>query len=170
MTTSLRPMSVADGDGVLGIYAEGIATGHATFQDHVPSWAEWDASHLADCRLVAEMSGAIVGFAALAAVSARPVYRGVAEVSVYVAVGARGNGIGRKLLVALIEQSEASGFWTLQAGIFSENRASLELHRACGFRDVGYRQRLGRMSHGPLAGQWRDIVLLERRSAVAGIS
>ena len=170
MTTSLRPMNIADADDVLGVYGEGIATGHATFQAHVPSWAEWNASHLGDCRLVAETNGAIVGFAALAAVSARPVYRGVAEVSVYVCAAARGHGIGRKLLVALIGQSEVCGLWTLQAGIFPENLASLELHRSCGFRDVGRRQRLGRMSHGPLAGQWRDIVLVERRSAVVGIS
>ncbi len=170
MTNSLRPMNVMDGDDVLSVYAEGIATGHATFQEHVPSWAQWDAKHLTDCRLVAEIDGATVGFAALAAVSARPVYRGVAEVSIYVAAAARGHGIGRKLLVALIEQSEACGLWTLQAGIFPENLASLALHRSCGFRDVGRRQRLGCMSHGAMAGQWRDIVLLERRSAIAGIT
>ncbi len=170
MTTLLRPMSVADAQGVLAVYAEGIASGLATFQDHAPSWSDWDAKHLAACRLVAEIEGAIVGFAALSAVSARPVYRGVAEVSIYVAARAHGQGVGRKLLAALIEHSERCGLWTLQAGIFPENVASLKLHRACGFRDVGRRERLGRMSHGPLAGQWLDVILLERRSAVAGAS
>lgn len=168
MQTMIRPMTAADAEAVLGIYGEGIATGHATFQDHVPSWADWDRGHLARCRLVSQAGDTINGFAALSAVSARPVYAGVAEVSVYVAQAARGHGLGRVLLKALIATSEEAGIWTLQAGIFPENRASLDLHVTCGFRVLGRRERLGRMRHGPLAGRWRDVILLERRSPVAG--
>jgi len=168
MRTMIRSMTAADGEVVLGIYGEGIATGHATFQDHVPSWVDWDRGHLAQCRLVSQTGAEISGFAALSAVSARPVYVGVAEVSVYVARAARGHGLGRALLQALIAASEDAGMWTLQAGIFPENVASLELHAACGFCAVGRRERLGRMRHGPLAGRWRDVILMERRSPVAG--
>lgn len=168
MHSTITPMTAADGEAVLSIYGEGISTGHATFQDHVPTWADWDRGHLAGCRLVTRTGGAISGFAALSAVSARLVYAGVAEVSVYVAEAARGHGLGRALMQALITASEDSGIWTLQAGIFPENTASLELHSRCGFREVGRRERLGRMRHGPLAGRWRDVILMERRSPVAG--
>ena len=168
MQTTIRPMSASDGEAVLRIYAEGIATGHATFQDHVPSWANWDRGHLARCRLISETNGEISGFAALSAISARPVYAGVTEVSVYVAEAARGHRLGRALLQALVAASEEAGIWTLQAGIFPENQASLALHAACGFREVGRRERLGRMRHGPLAGSWRDVILMERRSPVTG--
>jgi phosphinothricin acetyltransferase len=161
-------MTEADAPEVLAIYGEGIATGHATFQDRLPSWAEWDRGHLPHCRLVAAGPQGISGFAALSPVSARAVYRGVAEVSVYVAEAARGRRVGRALLAALVEAAEEHGVWTLQAGIFPENEASLALHRACGFREVGRRERLGRMVHGPFTGRWRDVVLLERRSPVAG--
>lgn len=168
-TITLRPMRDADAETVLRIYREGIATGQATFQAEAPSWPDWDRGHLAHSRLVAEIAGEAVGWAALSATSARPVYRGVGEVSLYVAAPARGRGVGRRLLDGLIAASEAAGMWTLQAGIFPENRASLALHHACGFRTLGTRRRVGRMTHGPLAGRWRDVALLERRSAVAGI-
>ncbi len=164
MTTEVRPMQAGDGPEVLAIYGGGIATGHASFQDTVPAWEEWDAGHLECCRLVAEQGGRAVGWAALSPVSARRVYAGVGEVSIYLAAGVRGQGVGDRLLGALIEASEKAGLWTLQAGIFPENVASIALHRKFGFRVVGVRERLGRMTHGPLAGQWRDVLLLERRS------
>jgi L-amino acid N-acyltransferase YncA len=144
---------------VAAIYEEGIATGDATFETAAPSWEAWDASHLADHRLVALLGGEVVGWAALAPVSGRCVYRGVAENSVYVAARASGRGIGRLLLEALIEGAERAGLWTIETGIFPENAASLALHHRCGFRTVGRRERLGRMN-----GVWRDVLLLERRS------
>jgi L-amino acid N-acyltransferase YncA len=149
---------------VLRIYLEGIATGNATFETKAPSWGKWDSGHLPNCRLVAQEESKIVGWAALSPVSSRRVYGGVAEVSVYVAEAARGKRIGRSLLAALIESSEDFGVWTLQAGIFPENTASITLHQAFGFREVGRRERIGKM--GDI---WRDVVLLERRSAKAGI-
>jgi L-amino acid N-acyltransferase YncA len=129
----------------------------------VPAWQEWDRNHLPACRLVARRQGRVVGWAALAPVSRRQVYAGVAEVSLYVAASARGQGVGKALLQALVQASEEAGIWTLQAGIFPENTASIGLHRACGFRTVGIRERLGQ-----LHGVWRDVVLMERRSEVAG--
>jgi L-amino acid N-acyltransferase YncA len=129
-----------------------------------PEWPEWDAAHRDDCRLVARRTGQVVGWAALSPVSRRCVYGGVAEVSVYVAESARGQGIGRALLSALIDASEAAGIWTLQAGIFPENEASVRLHKSCGFRVVGRRERIGQ-----LHGVWRDTLLLERRSRHAGV-
>ncbi len=164
MMVAIRPMRAEDAPDVLAIYGGGIATGHASFQETVPAWEEWDAGHLECCRLVAEQEGRAVGWAALAPVSARQVYAGVGEVSIYLADGARGRGVGDRLLGTLIEASEAAGIWTLQAGIFPENAASISLHRKFGFRVVGIRERLGRMTHGPLAGEWRDVMLLERRS------
>ncbi len=164
MMVEIRPMRAADGPAVLAIYGGGIATGHASFQETVPAWEEWDAGHLECCRLVAEQGGEVVGWAALSPVSSRQVYAGVGEVSIYLAGGVRGRGVGERLLGVLIESSEAAGFWTLEAGIFPENAASIALHRKFGFRQVGVRERLGRMTHGPLAGQWRDVMLLERRS------
>lgn len=155
----------------LAIYAEGIATGHATFATELPTWQAWDDSHLAAARLVtvADNSGPneanVLGWAALSPVSGRCVYAGVAEVSVYIAAAARGQGVGRALLTALIAAAETQGIWTLQAGIFPENTASLALHEKSGFRLVGRRERIGQ-----LHGRWRDTVLLERRSAVVGIS
>ncbi len=143
------------------IYAEGIATGNATFETSVPGWEAWDAAHLPDHRLVARSDGVMVAWAALGAVSGRPVYRGVAECTIYVAESARGQGVGGGLLRALIAAAERDGIWTLQAGVFPENSASLALHERCGFRVVGTRERLGR-----LGDVWRDVVLLERRSQV----
>ena len=155
-------MSPEDWPRVRAIYAEGIATGNATFETEAPSWEAWNAAHLEEGRIVArDASGTLLGWAALTPVSARCVYAGVGDLSVYVAAAARGRGVGRLLLQGLIEASERAGLWTLQAGVFPENVASLALHRACGFREVGRRERIGRMN-----GVWRDVVLLERRSGV----
>ena len=161
-------MTAAHWPEVRAIYAEGIATGQATFATEPPSWGAWDAGHLPTCRLVAGAAatpGTSLGWAALSPVSGRCVYAGVAEVSVYVAAAARGQGVGRALLAALIAASEQHGLWTLQAGIFFENPASVRLHEALGFRVVGRRERIGQ-----LHGVWRDTLLLERRSAVVGIA
>ena len=160
---TIAPMAPADWDAVRAIYLEGIATGEATFETEAPDWECWNALHLAACRLVARDAKAIAGWAALSPVSSRFVYRGVAEVSVYVAARARGAGAGSALLGALVEASERAGIWTLQAAIFPENRASLALHAKAGFRVVGTRERLGCRE-----GRWRDVVLMERRSAVVG--
>ena len=146
------------------IYAEGIATGNATFETAVPDWSHWDTAHSMHCRLIAHDGEAIVGWAALSPVSRREVYAGVAEVSIYVAEKARAKGIGRALLKSLIEESERHGIWTLQAGIFPENVASIALHKFCGFCEVGVRRHLGQ-----LAGAWRDVLLLERRSSRVGV-
>lgn len=146
------------------IYALGIATGHATFETQAPDWDGWDRAHLPAPRLVALAGSAVLGWAALSPVSDRCVYGGVAEVSVYVDPGAAGRGIGGRLLAALVTESEHAGIWTLQAGIFPENVASIRLHERQGFRTVGRRERLGR-----LEGIWRDVLLMERRSKVAGV-
>jgi len=159
----IEPMAPGDWDTVRAIYQEGIATGHATFEHAVPDWGRWDAGHLPICRLVARANSKVLGWAALSPVSSRPVYAGVAEVSVYVAEQARGRGIGFQLLSALVEASEEQGIWTLQAGIFPENKASIELHKRCGFRIVGTREKIGRMN-----GRWRDTVMMERRSSAIG--
>lgn len=166
-------MTAADWPAVAAIYAEGIATGHATFAGAPPeSFEEFADGKLMACALAAReepaRSGRVLGWATLAKVSDRCVYAGVAEVSLYVAEAARGHGVGTALLAALIARADAEGVWTLQAGIFPENAGSLALHARAGFRVVGRRERIGRMGHGPLAGRWRDTLLLERRSAVAG--
>ena len=164
MPTSLLPLTAAHWPEARAIYEEGLATGHATFQTTAPSWAEWDREHLPHSRLVAaDATGRVLGWAALSPVSGRCVYGGVGEVSVYVAAAARGRGVGRQLLAALVAASEAQGMWTLQAGIFPENPASLRLHLASGFREVGRREKIGQ-----LGGVWRDTLLLERRSAIVG--
>jgi L-amino acid N-acyltransferase YncA len=139
----------------------GIATGNATFETEVPSWEEWDAAHLAEHRFVADRDGRVVGWIALVPASPRECYLGVAEVSVYVTAEARGQGVGARLLAALVESSERGGIWTLQTGVFPENEPSLALLRQFGFRTVGTRERIGR-----LHGVWRDTVLVERRSEV----
>ncbi len=167
----IRAMREDDGASVFEIYRQGIATGHATFEKAVPpDWAAWFTSRLPHGRLVAEIEGRVAGWAALSAVSARAVYAGVGEVSVYVADGAHGRGVGRALLGALVEASEAAGMWTLQASIFPENQASVTLHQRFGFRHMGTRRRIAWMSYGPMAGQWRDTVILERRSTTVGIA
>ncbi len=155
---------VADWPAVQRIYAEGIVTGHATFETEVPDWPAWDQAHLPVCRLVARRSGEVLGWAALSPTSRRRVYAGVADESIYIAAAARRQGVGMALLCHLIEESERQGFWTLQAGVFPENEASLRLHRACGFREVGRRERIGQLN-----GLWRDTLLLERRSATVGV-
>lgn len=154
----VRPLTPADWPAVRQIYEEGIATGHATFERSAPPWEDWDRGHLPDHRFAATIDEAVVGWAALSPVSERCVYTGVAEVSVYVAATARGRGVGVELLRRLVASSEAGGIWTLQAGIFPENTGSLALHRRCGFRIVGTRERLGRLDSA-----WRDVLLLERR-------
>lgn len=145
------------------IYEEGIATGNATFQTTAPEWEEWDAAHVKNSRLVATENNEVLGWAALTAVSGRCVYAGVGEVSVYVAAAARGKGIGKKILQALITESEKNNFWTLQAGIFPENTGSVKIHEDCGFRIIGKREKIGHMN-----GLWRDTLLLERRSTTVG--
>ena len=166
---AVREMREEDAEAVVAIYAEGIATGHSTFESSPGDWASWCAGHLERCRLVAERDGEVLGWAGLSAASGRCVYAGVAEVSVYVGAAARGQGVGGRLLAALVEASEAAGIWTLEAGIFPENAGSLAVHRRVGFEVLGTRRALGRMSHGPLAGRWRDVVVLERRSTVVGV-
>ena len=156
----IRSLIAEDWERVSAIYRDGIATGQATFETRVPSWAEWNLSHLAAPRLVATDGEHVVAWAALTPVSARRVYAGVAEVSVYVSSNRRGRGVGKSLLEALVTESETNMIWTLQASIFPENVASLALHKSCGFRQVGRRERIGKMN-----GVWRDTVLLERRSA-----
>jgi L-amino acid N-acyltransferase YncA len=162
-TRAIREMMPDDWPDVARIYGEGIATGDATFETSVPEWEAWNAAHLKECRLVFELDGELVGWAALSPVSRRPVYRGVAEHSIYVDSNARGRGVGAELLSALIDASEQAGFWTLQTAIFPENQASVTLHSRAGFRVVGVRNRLG--SHH---GRWRDVVVMERRSESVG--
>lgn len=143
---------------------EGIATGQATFQQEAPEWEQWDKGHLPHSRIVTTKEGAVTGWAALSPVSARPVYRGVAEVSVYIGEHHRGNGLGYQLLQELVLQSEQNGIWTLQASIFPENAASVHIHEKCGFRLMGCREKIGQQN-----GVWRDTVIMERRSKVVGI-
>jgi phosphinothricin acetyltransferase len=145
-------------DEVARIYAEGIATGNATFETEVPSWERWDESHLAEHRFVAVLDGRVAGWVAVSAVSDRCVYGGVVENSVYVGADARGRGVGRALLESLVASTEAAGIWTIETGIFPENAASLRIHERVGFRVVGRRERLGKLD-----GVWRDVLLLERR-------
>lgn len=161
---NITAMRSDDWPAIQKIYSEGIATGNATFETETPGWKKWDQRHLQDCRLVARDSQRVLGWAALGPVSARRVYSGVAEVSVYVASAARGRGVGKMLLQSLIERSEGCGIWTLQAGVFPENISSVALHKSCGFREVGVRQKLGQRD-----GIWRDVLLLERRSSRVGI-
>lgn len=157
-------MKPSDWEAVKEIYEEGIATGNATFQQSAPTWHEWNSTHLQHSRIVAKDNN-VLGWAALTPVSGRCVYAGVAEVSVYVSDKARGKGLGKQLLQKLVDESEANNIWTLQAGIFPENIASIKIHEACGFRILGKRERIGKMN-----GIWRDTVLLERRSETVGIN
>ena len=159
----IEPFQTSDWPRVAAIYGEGIAGGGATFETECPSWEEWDAAHLACCRLVARKGDEIVGWAALSPVSRRPCYAGVAEASVYVSADARQQGVGRALLDALIRESEDHGIWTLQGTTFAENAASLRLQEECGFRVVGRRERIAELN-----GVWRDTILTERRSRFSG--
>lgn len=158
---TIEPMTPAHASMVLAIYQAGIDTGQATFETAAPDWEAFDAARLPDHRFVVVEDGDVLGWVAASAVSDRCVYAGVVEHSVYVAPAARGRGVGRALLQALIDSTEAAGIWTIQSGVFPENTASIALHRALGFREVGRRERIGR-----LGGTWRDVVLLERRSPV----
>jgi len=161
MEISIREMKKADWEAVSNIYKEGIETKTATFQQDVPDYAQWNREHMKPCRFVAiDPSGTIVGWAALTPVSTRCVYQGVAEVSVYVAPHAKGSGIGKALLLHLIEASEQNGIWTLQSSIIASNTASIRLHKKCGFRLIGYREKIAK----DMDGIWQNIVLLERRS------
>ena len=163
------PLQVGHWPQVRDIFAAGIGTGQATFEPEPPSWAAFDASKLPAQRLVAlDSSGTVLGWAAASTVSDRRVYAGVLEHSVYVDSAVQGRGIGRALLAGLATSTEAAGIWTIQAGIFPENTASLRLHEKAGFRLVGTRQRVGKMTYGPLAGRWRDVIMIERRSSVIG--
>ena len=158
-------MQLTDWQTVKTIYEEGIATGNATFQQSAPDWQEWNTSHLQTCRIIAKEANIILGWAALTPVSGRCVYAGVAEVSVYISVKARGHGVGKQLLEKLVDESEENNIWTLQAGIFPENIASIKIHEACGFRILGRREKIGKMN-----GIWRDTVLMERRSKTIGVN
>ncbi|WP_417760258.1 GNAT family N-acetyltransferase [Shewanella sp.] len=160
----VKPLLPQDYASVQAIYQQGIDFGFATFQTSVLSWAEWDKYMLPRCRLLAVLDGQVVGWAALSAISSWPVYRGVADVSIYIAKNARGKGVGHQLLQRLVADSEQQGFWTLQAGIFPENQASVALHRRNGFQLLGVHKKFGQLN-----GEWRDVVLMERRSDVVGV-
>jgi len=161
MEIVVRPLLKTDWESISKIYEEGIATGIATFETEVPTWEQWNEKYIEHCRIVAELDCKVVGFAVLSQVSKREVYKGVAEVSVYVSTNHRGKNIGETLMTQLIKESESKGFWTLQAGIFSENIISINLHKKCGFRVVGIREKIGK-----LYGKWYDNYLLERRSNI----
>jgi L-amino acid N-acyltransferase YncA len=160
----ISALTINDYPTVSKIYLEGISTGNATLETDTPSWEKWDNEHLASCRLIAKEGDTVLGWAALSPVSGRCVYGGVAEVSIYIAEVARGKGIGKQLFERLIEESEKNELWTLQSGILQENIASIKLHKKCGFRIVGIRERIGQRS-----GIWRNVVLMERRSHKVGI-
>ena len=164
-TFSIAPLEPEDWPAVRAISLEGIASGRATFETEAPPWDKWNASHRPTPRLKATEGGRVVGWAALGPVSRRPAYAGVAEVSIYVCGASQGRGVGTRLPSALVEASESAGIWSLQAGIFAVNAASISLHTRCGFRTVGIRERIGQ-----LRGAWQDVVLMERRSARVGIA
>ncbi|AXT57621.1 N-acetyltransferase family protein [Aquimarina sp. AD1] len=151
--------SEEDWQDIAKIYKEGIDTGMATFETKIPKWEQWNQVHIRSCRLKAVLNNEIIGWAALAPVSTRDVYRGVAEISIYITSNRRNLGVGKLLLTKLIEESEKKGFWTLQAGIFSNNKASIHLHTSLGFRVIGYREKIGKLSN-----IWYDNTILERRS------
>lgn len=164
MDIKLRKMEASDWEAVSKIYTEGIATGFATFETNTPSYKDWDAAHMQSCRIVATENEHILGWAALSPVSSRCVYGGIGEVSVYVGNNSRGKGMGKILLKALIQESEAEGLWTIQSGIFPENEGSIELHKKVGFRYIGKREKVGKLD-----GVWKDNLLFERRSETVGI-
>lgn len=164
MPLTVAPFQETDFPSVQKIYRQGIDTGDATFQQKAKSWSEWDNSHHPFCRIVAVKNEHIVGWAALSPISSRAVYAGIAEVSIYVDNTYKQQGIGQALLAQLITDSEQHGIWTLQAGIFPENIGSIKLHENNGFRQIGTREKLGKMNN-----IWRDVVLLERRSHVVGV-
>ena len=157
-------MNSADWESVSSIYAEGIATGFATFEKTIPTYASWNAAHMPSCRIVVLQNQSILGWAALSPVSSRCVYGGVAEVSVYIGAQSRGQGVGKLIMKALITESESAGIWTLQSGIFPENTGSIRLHEKLGFRYIGKRERVGKLD-----GEWKDNLLFERRSKTVGV-
>ena len=157
---AVRAMQAQDWPAVARIYQEGMDGNLATFQTECPGWEEWDAAHCKQCRLVITRGGEVVGWAALSSYSGRPVYRGVGALSIYIGAEARGQGVGKTLLTAMIVSSEEAGFWTIQSGIMENNAASVALHRGCGFRMVGYREKIGKDRFGV----WRNTLLMERRS------
>jgi phosphinothricin acetyltransferase len=161
---TIQPLTASHWPAAARIYEAGIATGNATFQTEAPAWEVWDNAHRKDCRLVAVSEGKVAGWVALSSVSSRPVYAGVAEVSIYVDPAFCGQSVGDSLMDALIKESEARGVWTLQSGVFPENAASMRLHQKHGFRTVGIKERIGKMH-----SVWRDVAMLERRSLVAGV-
>ncbi|MGH9840019.1 MAG: GNAT family N-acetyltransferase [Blastocatellia bacterium] len=164
MKFNLDAMTPSDWEQVCAIYAEGVATDNATFETEAPGWAAWDLGHLPECRLVARAADRVIGWASLSAVSRRKVYAGVAEVSIYIAADVRGRGVGDTLMAALVAESEAHGFWTLQSAVFQENQASVKLHLRHGFREVGRRERIAKRD-----GVWRDTIIFERRSRIVGV-
>jgi phosphinothricin acetyltransferase len=161
MEIKTRKLEEGDFNALIEIYRYGIETGNATFDKNPPGWEEWNYGHLRTCRIAAEANSVLIGWAALSPISKKDAYRGAAEVSIYIAKDFTGRGIGKKLLDELIRQSEADGIWTLEAKIFPENTASIKLHTSCGFREVGYRERIGMLN-----GVWRNTVLMERRSKI----
>lgn len=163
-TLKTREMQSSDWNAVAKIYAEGIATGYATFEKNIPTYESWNNAHLPICRLVAVKNSNVMGWAALSPVSSRCVYGGVAEVSIYVSEKYKGHGVGSMLINKLISQSEDKGFWTLQSGIFPENESSIALHKKAGFRYIGRREKVGQLN-----GIWKDNLLFERRSKSVGI-
>lgn len=167
---TIAPLTAEHWPAVERIYRAGITTGHATFEGQPPTWEAFHSGKLQRHRWVAlDSDGSVLGWIAASAVSDRCVYAGVVEHSVYVDPDATGRGIGLHLLLALVESTEAAGIWTIQSGVFPENAVSLRLHERARFRAVGTRERVGEMTYGPMAGQWRDVVLIERRSPVVGV-
>lgn len=165
MNYNIEEMKDSDYEDVSNIYLQGINTGIATFQNSIPTFEDWDKGHIKSCRLVAKGDGRVLGFSVLSATSSRCVYSGVAEVSIYIGENYRGLGIGKALFTALIKLSEENNYWTLQSGIIKENIASIELHKKCGFRELGLREKIAKMD----TGIWHDVVLMERRSKSIGI-
>ncbi|MEO5783461.1 MAG: N-acetyltransferase family protein [Ginsengibacter sp.] len=163
-TVVIRSLLPKDWQSVKTIYESGIATGVATFETSAPNWEKWNSGHLLFGRFVATIENEIVGWTALSPVSSRCVYGGVAEISVYVSETHRGNGVGKQLLNNLITNSEQNGIWTLQAGIFTDNIASVKLHQSVGFRIIGHREKIGKLKY-----IWKDNFILERRSKIIGL-
>ena len=166
MDYTIEEMKETDWNEVSQIYLEGINTGIATFQNSIPNFEDWNNGHIQSCRLVAKSEGKVLGFAALSPTSSRCVYSGVAEVSIYIGENYRGLGIGHALMTGIVKLSEENNFWTLQSGIIKENLASIELHKKCGFREIGFREKVAKMDNG----RWHDTVLMERRSKVVGVN
>lgn len=166
VTDHIKP---EDWPQVRSIYIEGIGTGNSTFEADASEWEKWDSTHIQEHRFVIREGDSVVAWAAISPISTRRVYSGVAELSLYVKAGHRGKGIGSVLLKAIIDSTEKAGLWTLQGGIFPENTASLRLVKKHGFKEIGRREKIGKMTYGNFAGTWRDVVLVERRSTVTGI-